>query len=74
MHVVRESSSGHPMSRREHSAKGRSKKSNWDLMGEGKGKGHLKADLDEKGQGKAGGWKEKSGGHKGYESTKKRKA
>lgn len=71
MHVVRESSSGHPMTRKEHEGK-KSKKSNWDLMGKGKGKGHLKEDLDlkkESGQG----WKSKSGGHAGQEKAVKRK-
>ena len=74
MHVVRESSSGHPMSNKEHMTSKKAKgKSNWDLAGKGKGKGNVKEDLDlkkEKGQG----WKSKSGGTKGYESAKKKKA
>ena len=73
MHIVRESSSGHPETRKEHASRGKKSKSNWDLAGKGKGKGSLKKDLDEKGQGKAGGFKEKSGGTKGDESTKKKK-
>ena len=46
MHTVREGSSG-DMGARANKG-GKSKKSNWDLAGKGKGKGHLKGDLDEK--------------------------
>lgn len=73
MHVVRESSSGHPASRKEHAhmtSKKAHGKSNWDLMGKGKGKGHVKEDLDEKGEGKP----HSKSSTKGYESAKKKKA
>lgn len=75
MHVVRESSSGHPETRKEHLTRNKgnkSGKSKWDLAGKGKGHGHEKADLDLKGE-KGQGFKSKSGGHKGQESAVKRK-
>ncbi len=72
MHVVRENSAGHPQSRKDNmTSKKASGKSNWDLMGKGKGKGSVKADLDEGG---VKSFKSKSGGTKGYEATKKKKA
>lgn len=74
MHVVRESSSGHPASRKEHSSmtsKKTNKKSNWDLMGKGKGSGHLKEDLDLKAPKRP--LAVISGAHKGQEKVVKRK-
>ena len=67
--VVRESHPGHPQTRKEQGSKGKAK-SNWDLMGKGKGKGSLKGDLDQEPKGRP----HSKSSHKGYESAKKKKA
>ena len=57
MQVIRENHPGDMGGSRKSAAKGKAKKSDWDLEG----------------QGKAGGWKERGGTNKGKESAKKRK-